>query len=45
MSSTATDNSKEIKVSFGKDAFKPKSMFCPKCDIKMKKVSIEMSIS
>ncbi|MBI2667670.1 hypothetical protein HYX17_02770 [Candidatus Woesearchaeota archaeon] len=34
-----------IKVSFGKTALSPKSMYCDKCDIKMIKSAIEMPVS
>lgn len=35
----------DVKVTFGKDAFAPKVMYCDECNIRMKKVSVEMSIS
>lgn len=35
----------DVKVTFGKDAFKPEVMYCDKCDLRMKKVSMDMSIS
>jgi len=35
----------DVKVTFGKSAFAPKVMYCDKCDIRMKKVSVEMPVS
>lgn len=35
----------DVKVTFGKDAFAPKVMYCNKCHLKMKRVLIEMPIS
>lgn len=35
----------DVKFTFGKRAFASKVMYCDKCDIKMKKVNVEMSIS
>src|SRR3989338_7259987 len=40
-----SDNLETIKVTFGKDAFAPKSMYCSKDNTKMKKVFIDMPVS
>lgn len=40
-----SDNLETIKVTFGKDAFAPKVMYCSKDHTKMKKVSVEMPVS
>lgn len=40
-----TTDEKQIKVTFGKNAFAPKVMHCDKDNIKMKRVAIEMPIS
>ena len=35
----------DVKVTFGKHAFVPKVMYCDKCDIKMKKMNIDVFVS
>lgn len=34
-----------VNITFGKQAFAPKVMYCDKCDIKMKKVDVDMTVS
>lgn len=39
------ESQQEVKVTFGKDAFSPKIMYCTRDRTKMKSVSIEMPVS
>lgn len=39
------DKLEDVKVTFGKEAFAPRVMYCDKCDIKMKGAEIEINIS
>lgn len=35
----------DVKVTFGRNAFAPKIVYCDKCDVKMKKAAIELAVS
>jgi len=35
----------DVAVTFGKNAFSPRRMYCEKCSAKMKRASVEMTVS